>query len=310
MRLCSTTLWWINRSDAGRLPETLDLFSLPGGLHVKFKLIFVLFNIVIVLSFLVIYLMPLFMLGWEYTQAFWSNNWGLPIIFLGIIGILNGYFVFNWKLFRLLEREEWDGLILHLEHRMYDRKIVLVQQVRILVNAYLVRSDLAAVSKLENFIRDSRKKVLPRVALVLGVPHLLRQNSDAMESYFAAFTGTKVRDRFWLKWCFAFSLVLGGKKDEAVTTLTELGGQVKEPVLLLLCAYLLQSLDSGSSEVNQVVELARAKLTKRFSQSTWEAEVERSKNRVQVVIMSRLVDDATTWLFSNGSAKLETDPLH
>ena len=61
----------------------------------RFKIVFILFNVVIVASFLIIYLMPLAMLGMDYTREFWANNWGLPIVFVVILAILNGYFTIN-----------------------------------------------------------------------------------------------------------------------------------------------------------------------------------------------------------------------
>ena len=72
----------------------------------KFRLIFIVFNVVLVISFLVIYVTPLLILGWSYTRIFWANNWYLPVIFVGIIGVLNAYFASNRKLFRLLENED------------------------------------------------------------------------------------------------------------------------------------------------------------------------------------------------------------
>ena len=278
----------------------------------KFKLIFALFNIVIVVSFLVIYLMPLFMLGWEYTRAFWSSNWGLPLIFLAIIGALNGYFVFNWRLFQLLEREDWGALAGHLEHRIYHRKIILAQQVRILVNAYLVRSDLSAVGKLEAFVREHRAKMLPRVALVLGIPHLLRNDGEAMERYFGEFAESTVRDRYWLRWCLAFSHVLVRKQQRAVEILEGLANRVREPVLLLLCAYLLDSSRPGEDQPGSAVTGAKNALKKRYSSSSLAEEVERSKNHVQVVILSRLIEDASDWLFRDAvqEASDSGDAIH
>ncbi len=68
----------------------------------KFKTIFILFNAVIIFSFLIIYFMPLMMLGWEYATVFWSKNWFLPLLFAGVLALLNTYFISNWKLFSLL----------------------------------------------------------------------------------------------------------------------------------------------------------------------------------------------------------------
>jgi hypothetical protein len=263
----------------------------------KFKIIFILFNIVILVSFLVIYFMPLVMLGWDYTRVFWGRNWGLPVVFVAIIGLLNAYFVFNWKLFTMLEREDWPALIAYLERRMYERKLIVTQQVRILVNAYLVRPDLGAIEKLEAFVREHKPRVLPRFALVFGIPYLLRNNSDEMESYFSRFVDIKSKDGGWLRWNYGFALILQGKKEEAENRLVSVCGEKTESVLSLLAVYLLDSLKPEDDAAITLIEAKRASLRKRYTEAMWAKEVERGRNNIQVVILSKLVDEATEWLY-------------
>lgn len=263
----------------------------------KFKIIFILFNIVILVSFLVIYFMPLVMLGWDYTRVFWGRNWGLPVVFVAIIGLLNAYFVYNWKLFTMLEREDWPALIAYLERRIYERKLIVTQQVRILVNAYLVRSDLAGIEKLESFIKEHKPRVLPRFALVFGIPYLLRNNSDEMQAYFSRFVDMKGRDGGWLRWNHGFSLVLQGKKEEAEERLGLVCAEKTDSVLALLAVYLLDSLKPEDEDAKALIEAKRAGLRKRYTQAMWAKEVERGRSNIQVVILSKLVDEATEWLF-------------
>ena len=276
----------------------------------KFKIIFILFNIVILVSFLVIYFMPLIMLGWDYTKVFWSRNWGLPVLFVAIIGLLNAYFVFNWKLFTLLEREDWPSLITYLERRIFEKKIIITQQVRILVNAYLVRSDLDAIAKLEEFIKEQKPNVLSRFALIFGLPYLLRNDSDEMAAYFAGFVGQKGKDGTWIRWNYAFALVLQGKKDEAEQMLGGVCAEQGEPVLSLLSAYLLESLQPEDGSRRRLVEDGRNRLKKRYTPTLWAREVEKSRNNVQVVILAKLVEEATDWLFGEEKAADTDEGLH
>jgi hypothetical protein len=263
----------------------------------KFKVIFMLFNVVILVSFLVIYFMPLIMLGWDYTRVFWGRNWGLPILFIAIIGLLNAYFVINWKLFSMLEREDWPALIEYLERRIYEKKFIIAQQVRILVNAYLVRSDLAAIEKLESFIKEQKPRILPRFALAFGIPYLLRNDSEEMERYFAAYADSSSRDGAWLRWHYGFALILQGKKEQAQDNLVSVCEEKTEPVLTLLATYLLDSLNPENSRYVDMVSDARTRLQKRFTPTLWAREVERSRNNIHVVILSKLVEEATDWLF-------------
>jgi hypothetical protein len=263
----------------------------------KFKVIFILFNIVIVVSFLVIYFMPLILLGSDYTAVFWSKNWGLPLLFIGIIGLLNGYFIYNWKLFTMLEREDWPGLITYLERKVYEKKMIVAQQVRILINAYLVSSNLEAINKLEGFLQDEKPAVLPRFALSFGIPYLLRNNSEEMESYFLRFIDDRGKDGEWIRWNYAFALILQGKKPEAEKALIKIPGKKIEPVLLLLAIYLLNSINPENKGASEIIDDNKARLKKRFTPVLWAREIERSRNNVQVVILSKLVEEATDWLY-------------
>ena len=270
----------------------------------RFKLIFILFNFVILVSFLAIYFMPLIMLGFDYAKVFWGRNWGLPLLFLAIIGLLNTYFIFNWRLFTLLEREDWPQLITYLERRIYEKRLFVSQHVKILANAYLVRSDLDAIGKLEDFIAEHKPNLQPRFALVFGVPYLLRNDPDEMERYFSRFVDYNGRDGSWLRWSYAFALILGGKKEEAEATLADICKEKTEPVLMLLSAYLLHSIRPAADHV-PLMEENRARLEKRYTRDQWTREVERSKTSVHVVILQKLIEEATEWLFAANRADEE-----
>jgi len=74
----------------------------------KFKTIYILFNAVILISFAFIFFMPLLLLGSDYFSLFVAKNWIAGVLFVITLIIINGYFLANWKLFRLLEsRGTW-----------------------------------------------------------------------------------------------------------------------------------------------------------------------------------------------------------
>jgi len=267
---------------------------------VKFKVIFLLFNVVLVISFLVIYLMPLFIIGWDYTRIFWAANWYLPVIFFVIIAVLNVYFAFNWRLFNLLEREDWSGLVSFLEEEIYAKNRIRRQYVRILVNGYLVNSNTDGITRLEGLVREKRPDMMPSMALAFGIPHLLKNEPAAMEQYFGEFlTKRNTRDRNWVLWDHAFALMLQKRREEARGELLGVVKASREPVLRLLSFYLLDAFSDG--DVERVLEEGKASLKKRFTPSLWQKELERAKDNVQVVILSKLVQESTEWLFSFGA---------
>ncbi|MBN1685222.1 MAG: hypothetical protein JW852_01130 [Spirochaetales bacterium] len=272
----------------------------------KFKLIFILFNIVIIVSFLAIYLMPLIMVDWGHAKLFWGRNWGLPLLFLAVIGLLDAYFVVNWKMFTLLEREDWPALIDHLERRVYEKKMIVSQHVRILVNAYLVRSDLKSIRKLENFVREHRPSMLSRFGLAFGVPYLLENDAERMEGYFCRFIDMKGNDGAWMRFNYAFALILRGDGKGAEAVLAGVCNEKTEPVLTLLSIYLLHSVRPVADHA-AIVEEKRMDLKKKFTRERWLREVERSKNSVHVVILQRLIEEATDWLHAENGSDDRTD---
>ncbi len=261
----------------------------------KFKAVFVLFNVVIVVSFLVIYFMPLAMLGWDYTRTFWARNWGLPVLFAVIFGGLNAYFVFNWRMFGLLEREDWDGLIDHLETRVFDKHLMLAGQCRILINACLVRSKLATIARLETVVRERRPRLMRRLLMPLGVRHLLSDEPAETAAFFAEFKDMRTRDRGWVRWSYGFASLLADERDEAGEYLRKVVEEERNPLLVLLAAYLIENVEPGDGRA------AAQKLEKRYTPENLAAEVERQRGSVQVVILAKLIEEASDWLFASGT---------
>ena len=269
----------------------------------RFRLIFILFNIVLVVSFLVIYLMPLVILGWDYTRMFWTNNWFLPIIFVLIIGALNLYFALNWRLFRLLEHEDWNGLVVYLESQVYNRHRLRKQYIRILANGYLVNSRSEDIGKLAEHLADKKPQYLVEFGLLFGIPYLLQNDPESMERYFSQLLDErKLPNRNWVEWNHAFSLVLLKRRDEACRELLGIAEREKEPVLLLLSLYLLDAFANGDEAAAQVVVDGKAALKDRFSPTAWQRELENAKDNVEVVVLTKLLSEATEWLFSFGAS--------
>ncbi len=267
----------------------------------KFRTIFAVFNIIIVVSFLLIFLMPYFVLGWEYTELFWRNNWFLGIIFVAILGALNGYFVHNWRLFSLLEQEDWPNLIAYLEARVFEKGRTNKQRMRILINAYVVTSQPDRTMRLEQYLRENKPAVIPQFALQLGIPYLLRNDPEAMEQFYGEMKEeSNCADPLWVRWNYAFALMLQQKLDDAKAVLLSIAPQEKNPVLRLLTLYLLDAFTSTDEEVRQVVRNGTEQLRAKYPGEKWQAQLERRRDSLQVLVLSKLIRDATEWAFGSG----------
>jgi hypothetical protein len=256
------------------------------------------FNALIILSLGFIILMPYFILGWDYTRLFWVNNWYLALAFLAVLAVLNGYFFMNWRLFNLLEAEKWSDLEIYLERKIMDRGSSSRQAIRILLNTYLVRSNLAGIERLESHMRERKPAIVRDFALEFGISFLLRNDYARMETYFLqAVSRARPRERGWLEWNLAFARILLKKKDEARAVLLGLLEREKTPVLRLLTLYLLDSAKDDDGTAKTRLEECKQRFRAGFDRKKFLKYASRENGNILVAILSKLIREAADWLY-------------
>jgi hypothetical protein len=269
----------------------------------KFKTIFILFNFILIFSFSFIFLMPFFLLGGEYTLAFWMKNWPLFLFFSAVLAGFNVFFALNWRLFTLLESEDWNALGILLSARVFNKKRYDRRTMRLLVNTSLLRGDMDTVSRLEKTLRDKKPLALRRDAVLFGAARLLRNDAEASETFMAEFSdGKGVENPAWIGFYHAFSMILRGQAAQAAPKLrTYLDS--KDSILAALAAYLSATLCAPKLEPSERQSLIsdsesrRSALVSRYPGVKWSREVERAKTEIHIVILSKILDEASTWLF-------------
>lgn len=265
----------------------------------KFKTLFFLFNIVILISFAFIFFMPLPILGWEYALSFWSQNWPIAILFAAVLFGLDSYFLINWRLFRLLEREDWPGLRSLLELQLEKKGTLGTQKTKIFINACLIGQNPARISSLREVYVARKARSLPKVALGLGLPLVLEGKSDGIEAFFGPLlNNSRTRsDGPWIRWCVAFGRLLRQDADGARPLLEAGLADKKDPVLMLLSLYLLDNLRHQNPEVSRLVDTQRSTLAARFTPKEWTTQLDALKERVILVLfMEKLIAEARQWL--------------
>lgn len=264
----------------------------------KLKVIFLIFNVLIGVSFLFVFLMPAFFLGWDYAGAFWASNWYLAILFVVVLTVLNVYFGWNRRLFSALEREDWDGVISVLERRIYTRRRYGNGSVRLLVNAYVVRGKNESILRLEEELKAKRPRLQTKNALILGIPHLLSNDGKRIAEYYGQFIGeVSGRDADWLRWSRSFGLMLDQRADEARETLDDLADDADDEIVQALSAYLLEAFTGTDHDESDRINACKQRLTERHSAAEWDKMVEKARGDLNVLILSKLLRDVRTWLY-------------
>ena len=264
----------------------------------KFKVIFIVFNLVIVFSFAFIFFMPLLMLGQEYFSLSFKQNLIPALLFVFTFIIINSYFLSNWKLFNLLEAENWPQLIEFLEEEIFTRNHVRGNYIKMLINAYLLSSAIEKIASLEVRVAERRPLLINRYAIHFGIPYLLKRPPGEAENYFSRLiTAPKVHGRTWVEWNYAFSLMQQHKFSEAKEILMALAESKKDHLLLLLTLYLLDSFSKNDAAVAAGVSAGCEYLNKRYTQNGLQKKLERSHKNIEVLLLSRIFNDALGWLF-------------
>lgn len=282
------------------------LYYIIGENHLKFKIIFILFNVVVLFSLLMITFMPVLMLGPEYGASFFASIWYVVALFIVVIAAVDAYFISNWKIFRFLEEEKWDDLIVFLEKRIKDGRIPGKFVIRIMVNAYLSRSNLEGIERLAALIKEKRPALYRKLLLIFTIPVLLKGEPGLIEESIAPYVfDKKVNDRIWLKYLLSFSFLLQRKKKEGAEILSSLCREKISPVLLMLVLYSFSPFAADDDE-RMCIDEKKNFLKNKYSNESMGLQVEKERSNVIVAVLSGVVNEALDWLYDR-TTKIEIE---
>ncbi|MGC9311127.1 MAG: hypothetical protein ACP5IA_00440 [Sediminispirochaetaceae bacterium] len=263
----------------------------------KFKLIFLLFNVLILLSFAVVIIMPVMMLGPDYPISLWSTTWYLPALFILIIIAIDSYFFINWRLFSLLEAENWTELVDFLEGKIFQKGTIQTSYVRILIQSYFVTGNVRKIEPLEQHLREKRPALLRKFALELGMPKVLHKEHNDMVAFFGEFSDKNVPHRRWIRFLHAFGVIMKREHAEGREMLLELSREVREPILKALIMYTLDPFRTLDNEVLDQVDQMKEEMQAKYSRQHLERELDRHKDNIAMIVMAPIIRDAIVWLF-------------
>ena len=267
----------------------------------RFKTIFLLFNAVLTISFALILFLPALFMSAGYFAAFLRSNWYIGLLFAATLAVVNVYFFQNWRLFGLLEREDWGGVIDYLEHEIYGKRRVRAFYVRILLNTFLVASRTDRIGKLERFLSSDAPGLVARFSIQLGVPYLLSKDAEKGEKFFGrVLSMRRVPHKEWIRWNHAFCLMHQRQTEAAKAALRSVLTSHPEPVLELLTLYMLDSYDRTDIGIQTAVAEGVKRLRGKYDEQRWKRIVERTRDNVEALMLSKIIEDASRWLFDAG----------
>ena len=261
-----------------------------------------LFDGVLAVCFLAIFLMPLAALGGGFFALFWRRNWPVAAVFLAVLAVVNAWFLANRRMIGLLQAGDWPALAALLEDRVFNGRVPRSLHVGLLANAYLATSNTDGLTGLEAFIGKVRPGLAARHALAFGIPHLASDDPAAAEAWFASRLDERgLRDRGWIRWNRAFCLVQLGRLPDARRELDAIAAS-RDPVLAMLSLYLGEACGGTDPAAAAGIAGARRALARRVPAERMQRLCAEGGGNVEVAALSDLVGKAARWLYGGDRA--------
>jgi tetratricopeptide (TPR) repeat protein len=274
---------------------------------VKFKTVFILFNGIILIFLILLILFPRLVLPPGAVLNFRRSLWPIALVFFLILAGMDVFFITNYRLYALLDREDWPALARYLETQVMEKGRYFSLQVRLLANTYLLLSDPASATALENRLSLVRPKLLEEHALVFGLARILAKDYQGASRFLearlaAAGLNKKQRPASWLSWYHGFALFLTGNHEKAAEIFPELVRFSGEPLLTGLAVWFLaEKLGKTFPEgkFTEAVDEGRKRVRERIpNRARWEKELAKAQHEVHAVMVMGYLRDTADWLYT------------
>ena len=269
----------------------------------KFKYLIIFFNLIIIFFLFAIVLMPLILMGAGFAVNFWRTAWPMALILFFVLVGINAFFLSNYRLLVLLEREDWPALAYYLEQKVFGKDQYSSRKVRLLANSYLAMNDFASVSQLETKAASAKPAVIGKNALIFGVARILSGDHKGAAAFFqTCLEKGKVEEEEWVRWFYGFSQMLTGAFRQAEQEFAALAISARDALVTGLSAYFLGTVlakhSLRSEECCSISEKGRDRVRKAFkNEGGWKKEAEKAGTDVHTAIIRKYIDEACPWVF-------------
>ena len=272
----------------------------------KFKSIFVLLNLTLLLFLGILIMLPLFIMDSSFIGPFWQSNWPFILILVLLLLGFNTFYFMNRKLFLLLEKEDWPALVRYLEDVVIQRGRYSSRLVRLLANSYLVLADSAAVMSLENKTAIAKPALVDAYALVFGTARILGKDISGAVRFFAVRKDkVKGEDKEWVRWYHAFALLLDHQFEKAGGEFSLLARVSQDGIITGLSSYFLngtiaKALPEKERELREISAQGRERVLKALpGVKGWEQEAARMSSEIHAAVLSKYMEETGRWLYYN-----------
>jgi hypothetical protein len=283
----------------------------------KFKTVIFLFNVLMLCFIAAVFLAPLAALGTDLAGGFIRGIWFLFPLTLAVLGAVDLFFAANYRIYTLLEKEDWPALVQVLEEKVLRKGRRSGRLVKLLAAAYLVLSDPRSVTALEQKLAVSGKRLLRRDALLFGAARILAGDPGGAAAFFASLSGNvsgesgskKSSEKSsgggseWIRWYGGFSLLLARRFEEASGAFILLAREGRDGVLAALSSYFLAEslpgfLPRRAGELRDAAAAGKDRVRRILrTRADWDREVRRVETEVHAAVLASYLNRAADYLY-------------
>jgi hypothetical protein len=250
-----------------------------------------------------VFVIPFAFLGKDMGLDFWRSDWFLAPILVVILAAIDIYFISNGRVFALLEKEDWPALVQELEERVIRRGNYSPRLVKLLANSYLVLSDAQAVNALEKKLAISKPGLINSNALIFGAARVLSKDNAGASDFFAGRLEGQGANSAWVRWYYAFALLLDRKFAPSADQFTALAGASRDGLITGLSAYfiadtLVKFLPERREELSVSAAEAKGRVRQTLkTRNDWNREIKRMETEVYAVILAAYIGKAADYIY-------------
>lgn len=166
------------------------------------------------------------------------------------------------------------------------------------MNTYMVLGQAEKLLDLSKTLQTSSPRIYRNLAVELGVPYLLRSDPEGLATYYKPLSTEKqVKRQNWARFSWALALLFAHRFSEARTELESFQVTREEPILFLLALYLLSTLIGEDPSQQKILQEQCEWFRSKYSPKQWARYVDRFKENLMVLVLSRFIQDATAWMY-------------
>ena len=273
----------------------------------KLKVLVIIFNAVLLTIFFTVLSFSFFTAGTEFIGSFFKNYWIFVLFFTFLFIGMNIFFISNWKLITTLESEDWPALSLYLETEIFEKHHLTAKKVRLLCEISILLGDFEILKRLERVLEEYKPEYIRTFASRFAAAKLLSNDYQGLAEFMARTVVQPHETSPWIPFYDAFSAQMLRRYREAAEKFSRMLETEQEPLVRLLGVYfmdygLYHYLGIDKDDADKRIEAEKRKL-KKHSLQYGKKYVQKEKQNIHVLVLTKAIDDALTWLFKEDDIK-------